>query len=221
MNAVLQNKKVVLGAAAAAFALVIVGGWLLLVSPERAKATDLATQVEAAESELSTKQMALQHPAANVSVRASDGYRLATALPEKVDMAGVILDVQRLASKNKLQFISIQPQAAGVAGTGYLATPVAINVQGRFSDVSNFIGDLRTLVRVRHGHLDTRGRLYSVGSVDLGAPQDPATFPVVLARLSLNTYAFSAPPPATPSTTPSTPSSGQSSSENVAAGETP
>jgi hypothetical protein len=221
VNAVLQNKKVMLGAAGAAFALLIIGCWLLLVSPERAKATDLASRVDAAQLELATKQGALQHPAANVSVRASDGYRLAAALPDKVDVPGVILDVQRLASKNKLQFISIEPQGSGLASDGYVATPVAIDVQGRFGDVSRFLGDLRTLVRVRHGRLDTRGRLYSVGSVDIGPPQDPATFPVVLAKLSLNTFAFSAPAPKTPSTTPSTPSSGQSSSENVAAGETP
>ncbi len=221
MNALRRNRKVVLGAAGAAVALLVVGGWLLLVSPERAKATELAGQVDAAQVELVGRQVALRHPAARVTVRASDGYRLATALPEKVDMPGVILDIQRLASRNKLLFVSIQPQGPGPAGNGYAATPIALDVQGRFSDVSNFLGDLRALVRVRHGHLDTRGRLYSVGSVDIGAPQDPATFPVVMAKLTLNTFAFSPPPPATPPTTPSTPSSGQSSSENVAAGETP
>jgi hypothetical protein len=222
VNALRQNRKVMLGAAGAAFALLLVGGWLLLVSPERSKATELAGQVDAAQVELVGRQVALRHPAAKVTVRASDGYRLATALPGKVDMPGVILDIQRLASRNKLLFVSIQPQpGAGLAGNGYVATPVALDVQGRFSDVSNFLSDLRTLVRVRHGHLDTRGRLYSVGSVDIGAPQAPATFPVVMAKLTLNTFAFSPPPPVTPSTTPSTPSSGQSSSENVAAGETP
>ena len=221
MNTLLQQRKGVLAAAGAAFALVVFGGWFLLVSPERSKATDLAAQVETANSDLAQRQAALQHPAAKVTLRASDGYRLAKALPGTVDMPGVIFDIQRLASSNRLAFTSIRPQAAGLAGIGYVSTPVGLTVQGRFSDVSSFLGDLRSLVRVRHDRLDARGRLYSVGAVNLGAPQDPAEFPVVLATLTLNTFAFSPPPPATPSTAPSTPSSGQSSSGNVAAGATP
>jgi hypothetical protein len=221
VNTLLQNKKVVLGAAGAAVALLVVGAWLVLVSPERTKASDLAAQVGAAQADLQQRQAELRHPAAKVTVRASDGYRLSTALPSAVDMPGVIYDIQRLASSNKLAFTSIQPQAAGVAGNGYVATPVGLQVQGRFSDVSNFLGDLRSLVRVRHGHLDTRGRLYSIASVDIGSPQSPATFPVVMAKLTLNTFAFSPPAPTAPAPTPSTPSSGQSSNENVAAGATP
>lgn len=217
----LQQRKAVLIGAGAAFALVVIGGWLLLVSPERSEATGLATKVEAVRSDLARRQAALQHPAAKVRVRASDSYRLAKALPQTIDMPGVILDVQRLASSNRLAFVSIQPQPVGEAGIGYVQTPVTLNVQGRFTDVSSFLGDLRSLVRVRHGRLDTRGRLYSVGAVEIGAPQDPAEFPVVLAKLTLNAFTFSPPPAATPSTTPSTPSSGQSSSENVAAGATP
>jgi hypothetical protein len=221
VNALLENKKVVLGAAGAAFALVVVGAWLLVVSPQRSKATDLAGQVETARANLAQRQESLRHPAASVSVRATDGYRLATALPTTVDMPGVILDVQRLASRNRLSFTSIAPQGAGVAGSGYVATPVALQVQGRFGDVSKFLGDLRSLVRIRHGHLDTRGRLYSVQSVDIGSPASPAVFPVVQAKVSLNTFAFSAPAPTTPATSSSTSSNGQSSGENVAAGANP
>ena len=156
-----------------------------------------------------------------MTVRASDGYRLATALPKSVDMPGVIYDVQRLAAKHKLSFTSIKPEPTPVVGDGYTATPVALEVQGRFSDLSSFLGELRSLVRVRHGRLDTRGRLYSVGGIDIGAPQSPAIFPVVLAKVTLNAYAFSAPAKTATTTIPSTPSSGQSSSENVAAGAKP
>ena len=219
MSDLLQNKKALI-AIGAAFTLVLIGGWFLLVAPQRSKADELAQKVDAAHATLSQRQDALRHPAAQVTVRASDGYRLATALPTSIDMPGVIYDVQRLAAKHKLSFNSIKPEPTPVAGDGYTATPVAVEVQGRFSDLSDFLGDLRSLVRVRHGRLDTRGRLYSVGGVDIGAPQDPATFPVVLAKVTLNAYAFSAPAKKA-TTNPSTPSSGQSSSENVAAGANP
>ena len=220
MSDLLRNKTALV-AAGAAVAVVAVGGWFLLVAPQRSKADDLAQQVDAARAKLSQRQDALRHPAAQVTVRASDGYRLATALPKSVDMPGVIYDVQRLAAKHKLSFSSIKPEPTPVVGDGYTTTPVALEVQGRFSDLSNFLGELRSLVRVRHGRLDTRGRLYSVGGVDIGTPQSPATFPVVLAKVTLNAYAFSAPAKTATTTTPSTPSSGQSSSENVAAGANP
>jgi len=216
----LPRKKLVLGVAGAALALVVVG-WFLLVSPQRAKGTDLAVQVDAAKTDLAGRQAALLHPPAKVTVRASDGYRLSKALPTTIDMPGVILDVQRLASRNKLAFVSIQPQAGGVPGNGFVATPVALKVQGRFGDVSKFVGELRSLVRVRHDRLDTRGRLYSVASINLGSPPSPAKFPVVMADVSLTTFTFSPPPPAAaPSTTPST-TSGSQSSATVAAGATP
>jgi len=216
----LQNKKALI-AAGAALAVLLIGGWFLLVGPQRSKAADLAQQLDAARATLVQRQDALHHPAAKVTIRASDGYRLATALPKSVDMPGVIFDIQRLAARHKLSFTSIQPEPTPVVGDGYTSTSVALEVQGRFSDLSSFLGDLRSLVRVRHGRLDTRGRLYSVDGVNIGAPKDPATFPVVLAKVTLNAFAFSAPAEKTTTTTPSTPSSGQSSSENVAAGANP
>lgn len=220
MSELLENKKVLI-AAGATLALVVLGAWFLLVSPQRSKADELAQQVDAARVTLSQRQDELRRPAAQVTIRASDAYRLATALPQSVDIAGVIYDVQRLAEKHRLSFTSIKPEPTPIAGDGYATTPVALEVQGRFGDLSSFLGDIRTLVRVRHNRLDARGRLYSVGAVDIGAPQDPATFPVVLAKVTLNAYAFSAPAKKATTTTPSTPSSGQSSNENVAAGANP
>jgi hypothetical protein len=93
-------------------------------------------------------------------------------------------------------------------------------VQGRFSNLSRFLGDLRTLVSVRGERLDARGRLYSVSGVSITAPDSPAKFPVVKASVKLNAYAFSAPVPTTPEPDPST-STDTSSDGTVAAGATP
>ena len=96
--------------------------------------------------------------------------------------------------------------------------PLSVVVQGRFGDVSRFLGDVRTLVTVRKGRLDSRGRLYSVSQVDVSRARLDKKFPVVKATVTLNAYAFSAPVPATPapSTTPDPSSNG-----TVAAGATP
>ena len=219
MSDLFGSKKALI-AAGATLALVLIGGWFLLVSPQRSKADDLAQQVGAARATLSQRQDDLRRPAAQVTIRASDAYRLATALPQSVDIAGVIYDVQRLAVKHKLSFTSIKPEPTPVAGNGYATTPVALEVQGRFGDLSNFLGDIRSLVRVRHERLEARGRLYSVGAVDIGAPQGSRDIPGRPGQGDAECV-FSAPAKDATTTTPSTPSSGQSSSENVAAGANP
>ena len=218
MSDLLRSPKGKVGAAVAGGLLVLVAAWLLVVSPQRSKATELAAQVTSSRAELTERKAALARPSAEVTVKPGDLYRLTKALPNETDMAGILLDVNRIAGRNDLQFSSITP-APQVLGTGYLQQPLAVTVQGRFGDVSRFLGDLRALVSVRGRRLDARGRLYSVSQVDISAPQSPATFPNVKADVTLNAYSFSAQVPA-PSTSPST-TTDTSSSGTVAAGVTP
>ena len=134
-------------------------------------------------------------------------------------MSGILLDVNRLAAGNDLDFRSITPSSP-VVGAGYVQQPLDVIVQGRFGDVSSFLGDLRRLVSVRKGRLDTKGRLYSVTKVEMGAPDSSKKFPIVQATVTVNAFAFSAPAPQAaapdPSTTPDPSTSG-----TVAAGATP
>jgi hypothetical protein len=218
MNDLLHSPKAKVGAAVAGGLIIVLAAWFLLVSPQRAKANDLSAQVSTARAELTTKKLALANPSAPVTVKPSDLYRLTKAMPDGTDMSGILLDVNRLAARNKLSFNSITPSPA-VLGTGYLEQPLAVVVQGRFGNVSRFLGDVRRLVSVRGDRLDARGRLYSVSAVNITAPDSPKTFPVVKAVVTLNAYSFSAPPATTtpdPSTTTDTSSSG-----TVAAGANP
>lgn len=198
--------------------LVVAAMWFLLVAPQRTKLTDLKAQVETSRTELSQRRIALARPSASVTVKPGDLYRLTKALPNENDMSGILLDVNRLAGRNSLDFRSITP-AAPVLGAGYLQQPLSVVVQGRFSNISRFLGDLRSLVSVRRGRLDARGRLYSVSQVDMGTPEGAKKFPVVLAHVTLNAFTFSAPVPTT--TTPPSTSTDTSSSGTVAVGATP
>jgi len=214
----LRSPKGKIGLAVAGGLLVVAAAWVLLVSPQRSKAAELGAQVDASRTELSQRRLALARPSATVTVKASDLYRLTKALPNETDMSGVLLEVSRLAERNALELSSVSP-SAGVVGTGYLQRPLAVVVQGRFGDVSRFLGDLRSLVSVRKGRLDTRGRLYSVSGVEITAPDGGKAFPTVKAAVKLSTYSFSAPAPTStpvPSTTTDTSTSG-----TVAAGATP
>ena len=85
----------------------------------------------------------------------------AKALPDATNMAGIILDVNRLAARHKLAFTSIAPSAPTSPRPGTLPSRSVSIVQGRFANVSGFLGELRRLVRVRRGRLDARGRIYS------------------------------------------------------------
>jgi Tfp pilus assembly protein PilO len=217
VSRVKQDPKLALVLAAAGVALLVVASWFLLVSPKRDEAVSLEQTVAAKQVELEAKRAALASPSAAVKVRASDLYRLTKALPDTNQMSAILLDVNRIAARHKLSFASITP-GTPVLGTGSVSQPIVLTVQGRFSSVSRFLRDVRSLVKVRRGLLDARGRTYSVTQVDLGAP-DKVSFPVVKATVTLNAHAFSPPPPPTttdPSTSTTPPSDG-----TVAAGVTP
>lgn len=219
MSALLRSPKGKIGAIAAGGLLVFIAIWFLLVSPQRAKANEVSVTLISTQAELTQRKLDLVTPSANITVKPSDLYRLTKALPNDTNMSGILLDVNRIAAKNKLTFQSIAP-APQVLGTGYLQTPLDVVVQGRFSKISSFLADLRTLVTVRRKRLDARGRLYSVSAVNITAPDNPATFPIVKAAVKLNAYSFSAPVPTAPTQDPST-TTDTSSSGTVAAGATP
>ena len=221
MSALLSSPKGKIGAIAAAGLLVLFALWFLLVAPQRSQAAELETQLAAADAELVVRRAAVANPSVSVSVRPADLFLLAKALPDETDMPGIVLDLNRLARNNDLTFTSLTP-GGQVLGTGYLKQPLTVSVRGRFSDVSRFLGELRTLVSVRRGRLDARGRLYSVTQVDLGAPEGgEAKFPVVQAKILVNAFTFSAPPPVSPDQSDPSTTTDPSSNGTVAAGATP
>ena len=145
MKALLASPAGKFGAMAAGGLLVVAAIWLLLVSPQRSKAAELDSQLATARAELVSRRAAVANPSVNVTVRPADLFRLTKALPDETDMAGIILDVNRLAARNGLVFTSVKP-AGQVTGVGYVEQPVDVVVQGRFSAVSRFLHDVRMLV---------------------------------------------------------------------------
>ena len=57
-----------------------------------------------------------------MTVRTSDVFRLAKALPEDANVAAVMLDVDRLAARHGLTLEGFQPTAQ-IPVTGYYAQP--------------------------------------------------------------------------------------------------
>jgi hypothetical protein len=218
MSSLLSSPKGKIGAIAVGALVVLLAIWFLLVAPQRAKATEISADLATTQAQIVQRRAALRTPSAAVTVRPSDLYRLTKALPDDSNMSGIVLDLNRISAQNELTFVSITPSPQ-VLGSGYVQQPLDVVVQGRFRNISSFLGDLRTLVSVRGKRLDARGRLYSVSSVSITAPDSPDKFPFVKAAVKLNAYAFSA-PVAKPVPDPST-STDTSSDGTVAAGATP
>jgi hypothetical protein len=215
-----MSNRTALALGGAALLLVLLGPWFVVVSPKRAEASKLETDVAAAQAELQQRKADLANPSAAVTVRASDVFRLAKALPEDSNVAAVMLDVDRLAARHKLTLEGFQPTAV-IPVTGYYAQPLTVTVQGRFGDVSRFLGDLRNLVNVKKGRLVVDGRLYSVTEVRLGKPDGEVQYPIVKAGILLNAFGALPGVPATTSETPDGETTTPSSDGTSAAGATP
>lgn len=220
MKRLLATRKGKLGLAGAGVALLVVAAWLLVVGPQRSRATELTGEVTKLENELTTRRTELARPDAGLTVRASDLFRLSKAMPDDPDMAGVLLDVNRLAARNSVRFLGVTP-GTSIASTGFTVQPIDLMLQGRYGNLSRFLKDVRSLVTIRKGALDARGRLYSVDQVDFGSPDGEVVFPVVKMTVKLNAFTHGGGVPAEEASAPETDPSASTDGGTVAAGATP
>jgi Tfp pilus assembly protein PilO len=216
MRSRLQSKNGMLVAVIGGAVLVAAALWFLAINPQKSKASKLDTQIAAVQVEIVDRRNALASPSAQVHVRASDLFRLTKAMPDQTDMAGIIFTLNRLAQARHLSFEAIQPMSP-VPQTGFNVTPINVTVQGRFSAVSAFLGDLRRMVNVRRKALIAKGRLFSVDQVAFGQPDNNKSFPDVKAQLVVDAFTFVGGTLGSP-TSPTTPTA---PSGTEAAGATP
>ena len=218
MSSNLRNPKLAIPLTLGAVVLVLAAVWLLLISPEQKKADNLKGEMVSTQQQIDQRKAALSTPTANVHVRSSDVFRLNRAMPDQPDMPGVIIVLSRLAVGHHLKFNSIEPSPL-VAQPGFNVQPLSLEVEGRFADVSRYLGAVRKLVRVQRHQLAAQGRLFSVESVDLGLAGDKNALSNVKADLTVDAFTFAGAIPVTPTPTPQpTPSAG---SGTVAAGANP
>jgi Tfp pilus assembly protein PilO len=194
-----------LAVAIGAVLLLAVGGWFLVVSPKRSAAADLEEQVAAAQTRLAQAQIESRREP-TPPVETSDLFRLAKAMPDDVDMSGILLELNRVASDTGIEFESISPGGSAPVGA-YQVLPVSLQFEGNFYSLSDFLFRLRNLVSVRNGQLATSGRLFTVDSLSFG--ESRRSFPHIRATLQVNAYVFgtgvATAPPASATTTPADP----------------
>jgi hypothetical protein len=192
--------------------LLLLLGWVLLVSPQRQTAASIARSTRAAEAQIEEAQHAVQQaenpPAApkQPEIRTAALYELAKAMPSTTDMPDVLLELDQVARAAGVTVNSITPGAIS-AGNGYGVLPITLSFSGDFYSLTDLLYRLRTLVAVRHGELDATGRLFAVDTVGL-SPSGVGK--QLTASVTVNTFVYGAAPPLAPAvtTTPSTDTTG-------------
>jgi hypothetical protein len=218
MDVFRRSRRAQIGLAAALVLVIGVGGWFFLVKPKKNEATRLATEIVAAEADLATRKEELSKPYAAVQVKAVDLYRLTRALPDHADMPGIVSQLDRLAKGNKVTLESVAP-GSPLPNAGIDELPMTVKVQGRYANVTKFVGAVQRLTGVKNKRLDATGRLYVVKSVRLGEATGLG-FPFVSGEFGVSAYAFTgAPPPPDPNAAPAT--TDPSTSQPTAQGSSP
>ncbi len=183
-------------------------GYFLLVSPQRGKAADLKRQTAAAQQQIDQFRVLAAQAKATPPIRVAELFRLTKAMPDNIDMAGVVLELSHIARGSGIEFASITPQGAAPV-SGYSNIPITLEFDGNYYELSDFLFRLRNLVRVQAGQLDAVGRLFVVDAISFS--ESTRSFPEIKASLTVHAFVYgdlSTTPPAastTPGTTTTTP----------------
>jgi hypothetical protein len=178
--------------------------WFVLVAPKRSEAGALKEEVAATQVTVDAARAAAL-AAANTDdaqpIAVADIFRLATAMPPVPDMAGILLELARVAEETGIEFESITPGEALVTGA-YQKVPISLAFDGNFYELSDFLFRLRTLVSVRGGELRASGRLFAVETISF--EESPNRFPEIAAGLTVAAYVYGTDVPASVGAPPST-----------------
>jgi type IV pilus assembly protein PilO len=182
-------------------------GWFLLVRPQGAKANALKTQATEVKAKIDAYHQQVAAVRAAPKIEVADVYRLAKAMPDRLDMPDMVLELSQLARDTGIRFDSISPQAVAPLGS-YAVVPISVTFQGNFYNLADFLYRLRSLVSVHAGRLDATGRLFSVDTLTFN--ESTFKFPQIQATLVIDAFVYGsgipaqAPIPTTPTTTTST-----------------
>ena len=203
--------------AAVAVVAALAAYWMLALTPKREEAAKLSKQITAkqgevkvAEAELATNQKAKDGYKANYTMVA----RLGKAVPADDDVRSLLVQLNAVADRSKVDFRTIQignsaaapaaapagdgkstgaagaatppPGAAPVGTAGFSAMPFTFSFRGSFFNLGDFLKRVDKFVAVRQRQLDVTGRLMVLNSISL--VPDATGFPKLRAQISATTY---------------------------------
>jgi Tfp pilus assembly protein PilO len=200
-----------------ALLLVAAVGWFGLIGPKRSTANSLKQQTAAVQAQIAANRSSA-FTQALPAVRSASVYRLAMAMPTKLQTANIILQLNALAQSSGISFDRIEPNAVGSTSTAvpgavgtdpFVVAPIQVQFTGSFYNLLSFLQRVRNLVRVQGNRLYTAGRLFDVSQVSFA--ESTKGWPQITATLTLNAFVPQPPQlaaPATPGSTTSTTTTG-------------
>jgi Tfp pilus assembly protein PilO len=179
-------------------------GYMLVVSPQHAKAADVQRAIDAEQTMIYKRRAEARAGLHPPTIQTADLFRLARAMPDREDMPGIILTLSQVARAAGISFDLIEPVTAStnIPTTGaYTVDRIHLLFNGDFYGLSDFLYRVRSLVAVRDGKLDASGRLFNIDTLTFNVQGN--TFPKISAELFVDAYVY-AQPAASSTTTPST-----------------
>lgn len=175
-----------------AIAIVIVAavGYVAGIRPKRAEITKVDEQITALQVQVEAAQQLADQAGedeAAAAIRVADLVKLAKAMPDELDMPGIILELNAAATAAGVEFSAIAP-GTPAAGNGYTVIPITLSFQGTYYELTQLLFSLRNLVTVRDGVLDANGRLFTIDGLNL--QEGVAGFPHVEALLTVSAYQY-------------------------------
>ena len=207
---------------AVALAIVLAVAYFALIRPKAAESAKLDGEIVALEEQATLAGNAVPTEGPRVRIDVADLLRLAKAMPDGSDIAGIMLELNAMAASSGISFVAIQP-ADPLSFTDSSAVPINLTFLGNYYDLTDFLYRLRNLVTVKEGVLDASGRLYTLDALDLHeAPEQK--FPLIEAVLTISAYSYgAAPAPSVPGAPPAgteSTTTGQTTGETTTTGQT-
>lgn len=191
MSSLSSRQRLVAGAlllVVAAFA-----AWFLVVSPKRADASRLDSELAAAHGRLAAARLEEQTNRRKQQ-RLPGLPALKRAIPDEVAMSKIIRELNASATASGLRFASIVPGTLR-SGQGFQVVPLNVEFEGDFPRTSSFLTRLRKQVEVRKGKTQATGRLFVIETLGFAAGE--GGLPSLKATLTLDAFVYRAGPAAT------------------------
>ena len=115
------------------FLIAALGGYFLLLGPQRSQAASLNKQITDTQSSIDSARALTLQAKEGAKIRVADIFRLTKAMPDQTDMAGILLELNQVAQADgvTLRLARVKPQVLAVLDAdGLVATFGADRVHG-------------------------------------------------------------------------------------------
>jgi Tfp pilus assembly protein PilO len=209
---------------------VIVAWWFLFFNPLRKDVSSLNDQIATAQKTLTAAQTTLTrlkgYQKTSPQTQA-DLLRYNKMMPSQTGVPGIIIELQRTAEDNTLEFAGITPGVVA-PGSPFSVQSVTLSFTGGFYAYQDFLAAVEQYVQYQNDQFLVTGRLLAVSAITMAPASTDATTSDLAISMTIDAYLWTGVSPSgastgtpTPSTTTPAPSVSASSSASPSASASP